>query len=456
MPILKKREHMLSEDKLPKEYILAMKELLGEEYEDYINTLNKEYFSGLRVNTLKISNKELLSLLNMDLRKIEWEENGYYIEKDSRLSKSPYYFAGLYYMQEPSAMSPASLLEVKEGDRVLDLCAAPGGKSTKLACALNNTGLLVSNDISNSRAKALLKNIELFGIKNALITCEEPEKLARVYEEYFDKILVDAPCSGEGMFRKDIAVFNAYLKRGSAFFSPIQYSILKAAAKMLKKGGELLYSTCTYSKLEDEDIIIKFLEENDDFEIVDLKEYNGFTKSKYIEGAIRLYPHKLDGEGHFVCKLRKRGNIIQNSETKKSSVKLPKSVLEFLNNSNIKYKNENFFINGDYVYYLPDDVLIDKSLRYLRTGLLIGRMNNKRFEPSQAYAMSLKKEEWKNVLDLDIEDIRVIKYLKGETIEVDTVGKDYILVCLSGYPLGFAKQDGNRLKNKYYKGWRMN
>ena len=449
---------MLSEDKLPLEYKEAMKELLQDEYKDYIDSLSKPSISGMRVNTLKIKKEELLKLLNLNLREVKWADTGFYLDDDLRLSKSPYYYAGLYYMQEPSAMSPASLCEAKRGDKILDLCAAPGGKSTQIACKLEGEGLILSNDLSNSRAKALLKNIELSGIRNTVITCEEPQKLAGVYEEYFDKILVDAPCSGEGMFRRDIAVFNAYLKRGPENFAPIQASILDSAARMLKKGGYIIYSTCTYSKLEDEDTVLEFLKRHEDFEIGVLPVYEGFTPSKYVDGAVRLFPHKLEGEGHFVCKLVKKGESKEDeSETKYSkAVKLPKSVLEFLKLTNISWDDKRFYINNEYVYYLPEGLILDKKLRYLRTGLLIGRMNNNRFEPSQAFAMSLKYEDWKNPVNLSIDDDRVTRYLKGETIDADDIGSGYRLLCVEKYPLGFVKQDAARLKNKYYKGWRMN
>ena len=449
---------MLSKDKLPLEYKEAMKELLQDEYKDYIDSLSKPSISGMRVNTLKIKKEELLKLLNLNLREVKWADTGFYLDEDLRLSKSPYYYAGLYYMQEPSAMSPASLCEAKRGDKILDLCAAPGGKSTQIACKLEGEGLILSNDLSNSRAKALLKNIELSGIRNTVITCEEPQKLASVYEEYFDKILVDAPCSGEGMFRRDIAVFNAYLKRGPENFSSIQASILDSAARMLKKGGYIIYSTCTYSKLEDEDTVLEFLKRHEDFEIGVLPMYEGFTPSKYVDGAVRLFPHKLEGEGHFVCKLVKKGESTEDESEAKyfKAVKLPKSVLEFLKLTNISWDDKRFYMNNEYVYYLPEGLILDKKLRYLRTGLLIGRMNNNRFEPSQAFAMSLKYEDWKNPVNLSIDDDRVIRYLKGETIDADDKGSGYRLLCVEKYPLGFVKQDTTRLKNKYYKGWRMN
>lgn len=453
--------NMLSEEKLPLEYRERMKDLLKDDYSLYIESLSKDSFLGLRVNNLKVDNKEVIKLLGKEFKKVAWEDSAYYISKEDKLAKNFFYYAGLYYLQEPSAMSAASLLEVKKGDRVLDLCAAPGGKSTKIASNLDGSGVLVSNDISNTRAKALLKNIEMFGVKNCLITCESPKALSKVYENYFDKILVDAPCSGEGMFRKDKNVLNEYIKRGSEFFVPIQKEILSYAGKMLKKGGELLYSTCTYSKLENEDVIQDFLEKNEDFYVENLRMYEGFEESKYLAKAVRLYPHKLDGEGHFVCKLKRRSDekikeVINKKEEFKNSQKIDSLVLKFLEDSNLDFDVKRFYTKNEYVYYLPKDCKIDKNLRYLRTGLLIGRINNKRFEPSQAFAMSLKKEDWKYVLDLDKDDVRVLKYLKGETIEANIKDKKYILVCINSFSLGFAKQDGMKLKNKYYKGWRIN
>lgn len=448
---------MLSEDKLPEKYKESMKALLKDEYDMYIESLGKASVSGLRVNTLKIEKEKLLEMLDLKLKAVPWTDTGFYLEEDYRLSKSPYYYAGLYYLQEPSAMSPAALCEVNEGDRVLDLCAAPGGKSTQIACKLKGSGVLFSNDVSSSRAKALLKNIELSGVKNVVITCEEPSKLATVYEGYFDKILVDAPCSGEGMFRRDAAVLAAYQKRGPEYFAPLQASILDSAAKMLKNGGQIIYSTCTYSKLEDEDSITGFLERHPEFFIGELPMYEGFVRSEYIRSALRLFPHKLEGEGHFVCKLVKKGEgPTDENKGYVKPVKLPKSVKDFLALTNIDFDERRFYINNEYVYYLPEDCLIEKSLRYIRTGLLIGRTTNNRFEPSQAFAMALKADEWKKPIELSLNDERVIRYLKGETIQADDEGSGYRLLCVDGFPLGFVKQETNKLKNKYYKGWRMN
>lgn len=456
---------------MPKEYLAAMKNLLGDEYADYVESLNRKPFYGIRLNSLKIGKEEFLKRIQKDLREIPWIENGYYTDENDRFSKHPYYYAGLYYLQEPSAMTPASLLEIEEGDKVLDLCAAPGGKSTELGARLQGSGVLYSNDPSASRAKALLKNIELFGIGNAMLSCEDPAKLSRVYSGYFDRILVDAPCSGEGMFRKDAAVLSAYKKRGPEFFAPIQDSILKEAAKMLRPGGGLLYSTCTYSELEDEGSIERFLEGHRDFSLEEVELKEGFSPSKRLRHCIRLFPHRLEGEGHFIAKLRKSEDaneeeaLMRGKGRKKGlkkpegyfpDFKLPKDCLQFLSHIQREWDPKRFFCNREYIYYLPEHHKTDPSLHYLRTGLLLGRMRNERFEPSQALAMNLRAEEWDFPLLLSLEDERVIKYLKGETVETEEEYKGYRLLCVDRFPLGFVKQEQGRCKNKYYPGWRWN
>ena len=246
---------------LPEEYMHRMKELLGEdEFLAYMKSFEEKNYRGLRVNTLKISPAEFEKISPFSLKKIPWTDNGYYYEDKEQPAKHPYYYAGLYYIQEPSAMTPAQLLPIEEGDRVLDVCAAPGGKSTELAAKLGGTGVLVSNDISNSRAKALLKNIELMGVKNAYVVSELPENLVSRFSQYFDKILIDAPCSGEGMFRKEPSMVKSWEEHGVDFFHKLQKGIIDSAVKLLKPGGKILYSTCTFSPEEDEGSIQYILE----------------------------------------------------------------------------------------------------------------------------------------------------------------------------------------------------
>lgn len=466
---------MIQEKDLPKSYVDAMKELLEEDYDAYIKSLDEKPYVGIRTNLLKLTKEKLKEILDRDFKEIPWVKEGFYfeeekgvlttpslsnIEKIKSISKNPYYFAGLYYIQEPSAMTPAMVAGIKPGDKVLDLCAAPGGKSTQAASYLQGEGLLVSNDFSASRVKALQKNIEVSGIDNVLITNEDPKNLSKVYIEYFDKIIVDAPCSGEGMFRRDNAVFRAYLGRGPEFFTGLQVSILNEAAKMLKPGGILVYSTCTYSKVEDEGSLSKFLENHPDFKIDKINPDFGFEESKILPGTIRLFPHKIKGEGHFVARLKKDESALEiqtskvKDKKKRKLPKLPEELLEFLGKIKRDWDYERIFINKDYAYYLPKDALIDKSLHYIRTGLLLGEIKKNRFEPFQALAMNIKFDEWENPLNLSATDERVIKYLKGETIEADDEYMGIRLVCVDGFSLGFVKQNKRNCKNKYYQGWR--
>ena len=284
-----------------------MKDLLGDEYQAYLDSFEEPRIYGLRVNTLKWTPEQCRQVY-VDFQQVPWIANGLLYPEERRMAKDPYYYAGLYYLQEPSAMTPASVLPVEPGDRVLDLCAAPGGKSTELGAKLMGKGVLIANDISNSRAKALLKNLELFGISNICVTSETPEKLVSVYPEYFDKILVDAPCSGEGMFRKDADMMKDWLEHGPAYYAPIQKEILHQAVAMLKPGGMMVYSTCTFDKREDEEQILDLLKTYPEMEVVPLPRFAGACDSFGFSGAIRLFPHKIKGEGHFVVLLRKNAD----------------------------------------------------------------------------------------------------------------------------------------------------
>lgn len=457
--------------KLPEQFENKMKEILKDEFPAYIACYDEPRYYGLRVNTNKISVEKFKEICPFEIKQIPWIENGFYYDGETVVpSKHPYYFAGLYYLQEPSAMTPANRLPVEPGDRVLDVCAAPGGKATELGAKLDGTGVLVCNDISNSRAKGLLKNIEVFGIGNVLVLSEEPGKLESYFPEYFDKILIDAPCSGEGMFRKDKKMVKAWEEHGPEFFANIQKSIILQAARMLKLGGMMLYSTCTFDGMENEGMIEHLINTYPEFEILDMTPYEGFcpgkpelTKSGKDEFAktVRIFPHRMQGEGHFLALLRK-GEVRQGKEIKtaKGGVKkLPEDLAEFLKDISWKIDAARLDIHGERVYYMPDDIPDVKGIRFLRTGLLLGELKKNRFEPSQALAMCLKKEEYKKIIDFSVEDDRIRRYLKGETLDVDDLVKNkdkgWYLVCVDGYPLGFGKLSNGTLKNKYLPGWRL-
>lgn len=487
--------------KLPKLFEDRMKSLLGDEYKEYLQCYEKPHFGGIRINTLKISPEEFGHLCPFSLKRIPWIPNGYYYDINEQPARHPYYYGGLYYIQEPSAMTPASLLPVKPGDKVLDLCAAPGGKSTELGAKLKGQGLLVTNDISSSRAKALLKNIELFGITNALVLSETPNKLAQVFPEFFDKILVDAPCSGEGMFRKSPSIMQNWEQYGVEYYNKLQKEIIIFAAKMLKPGGMMLYSTCTFSPEENEGTIAFLLKECPDIHVVEALpdpeernrldvSYEGFDcgKPEWVNGpdelkhCIRLWPHKIKGEGHFIALLKKddanaasyhdgeiRDYSFDNISKKgkntyaKNKTFLSDEAGDFLGRikplSDIdSLINENrILIQNERVYLVPKGYEERQGLRTLRQGLLLGEMKKNRFQPSQALAMAIKASDYDNIINLSSSEPDVIRYLKCETLTIGntTDGNDGLhLVCVDGYPLGWGKLSKNILKNMYLPGWR--
>ena len=530
---------------LPELFKARMKEQLKDEYEEFLACYEREGYAGLRVNTGKISVERFRELFPFSLEPVPWTDCGFYYEKVREqdeeeakkvagVTKHPYYYAGLYYIQEPSAMLPASVLPINPGDRVLDLCAAPGGKSTHLAAKLGGKGLLVANDASASRAKALLKNLTVWGCTNSVITGETPEKLLEAFGCFFDKILVDAPCSGEGMFRKDAGLVKSWEERGPKEYAAIQKQILDCAVKMLRPFGMLLYSTCTFSEEEDEQVIAWILEQHKDLELIDpvipgpwKKEMEGAVPAGFARGcapcekAVRLWPHRICGEGHFLALLRKKGaeklegsekelcseaaentgfaslkysgsgnmksDVAQkqadlpekNAKFEKKNRKKPGTdrtkTTSFHRRSEIAASSEaeEFFRLlppslfegrtlrqiGDQYLLVPENIHLPGSLRYLRTGLLLGTAKKARFEPDQALAMALGASDYPQVLNLSAGDERVIRYLKGETInllpEEAEKKKGLVLICVDGFGIGWGKYAGDTIKNKYYPGWRL-
>lgn len=450
---------------LPQSYITRMKMMLGEDYDNYVSSFESSYHHGLRVNTSKISVEEFLKICPFELKPVPWCSNGFYYEETVQPAKHPYYFAGLYYIQEPSAMTPASVLPVEPGDCVLDLCAAPGGKSTELAAKLNGTGILISNDISNSRAKALLKNLELFGIANSCVVSEPPNVLANRLEGYFDKILIDAPCSGEGMFRKANSMVKAWEQNGVDYFVGIQRSITKDAWRMLKPGGIMLYSTCTFSPDENEQAIEAMLSEHPDMELLEVPPYEGFDPGhpewtrNHVEAVTkckRLWPHRIEGEGHFIAMAKKRDSDAHGGQYPyhKGKGVISKDAIAFLDSLSYPLNLNQIEVVKERLYLLPDNMPDVKGFRLLRTGLYLGEMKKNRFEPSQALAMALTPSQVEQSISFSAEDDRVIRYLKGETITTDTDESGWILICVDGYPLGWGKANRGVIKNKYLAGWR--
>ena len=437
---------------LPEKYLHKMRSLLKEEFEDYLLAMEEPPVKGLSVNTLKISCEEFEKIFPFQIERIPWSENGYYYF-DEEVTKHPFYHAGLYYIQEPSAMLPASVLPTEKGDVVLDGCAAPGGKSLQIGCKLEGSGVLVSNDLSVSRAQGLLRNIEKSGIRNAYVTAEDLLKLSKKYPEGFDKILLDAPCSGEGMFRKDDSLIKSYTEKDSAYYAEIQKKLIVAATEMLKPGGRMVYSTCTFSEKEDEEVIEYLLKENSDMHVEMIEGISGVKEchSKRLKEALKVFPHKVKGEGHFICLLRKDG-ISEKKEQKKELWKTDDPFFshikeDFMHGSLLKIK--------DSLCLLPEEALDTKGIRTLRSALLLGEENKYGFIPSQHLAMSLRKEDFDQCISFEADDPRVMKYLKGETVLTDSRLKGWVLICVNAYPLGFGKVSNGMVKNKIRAGSRV-
>ena len=469
---------------LPQSFLDSMKEILGEDYEAFLAGFDGQRQYGLRVNTLKMNLEEFERIAPFHLKKVPWISNGYFYEAEDAPAKHPFYSAGLYYLQEPSAMTPASRLKVQPGERVLDLCAAPGGKATELGAALQGEGLLVANDINTARARALLRNLELFGISNSFVTNEPPHVLAERFPEFFHKIMVDAPCSGEGMFRKHPAVVDSWQEKGPEYFSKLQREIIVQAADMLLPGGMMFYSTCTFSPLENEKTITHLLKERPDMEVIPMEDYEGFAEGlTSYRGEVfdescklcrRIWPHKMSGEGHFMALLHKKSGTQQQVQqtVSQSSIwwekckglnKEQKAAAEdFFSHVNIAYDGKRIDVRGDNLYYLPAPKYDGRGLHFLRNGLFMGEFKKKRFEPSQPFALALHAQDFDQVLDFPADDERLSRYLRGETLDVSDLiagekkRKGWQLVMVAGHPLGFGKLVNNNLKNKYPAGWRKN
>lgn len=453
---------------LPKDFIIKFQQLLQSEAEPFFHTYEQEKKSGLRINPLKISVEKWLEITPFPLEKIPFVKSGFYYDPSLvQPGKHPFHAAGLYYIQEPSAMFVAEQLAPEPGEKVLDLCAAPGGKTTQLAGMMKQDGLLLANEIHPKRAKALSENIERMGIANALVTNETPERLARRFPAYFDKILVDAPCSGEGMFRKDPEAVLYWSENHVSSCSLQQKNILDSAYQMLREGGILVYSTCTFSPEENEQTVSAFLQKYPDLELLEIPKNAGIQsgkpewtdkENKQLVKTARLWPHYLNGEGHFVAKFQKNasGEPVKVSQaTSKASKAQLKDFQAFLNESVQSYKQfTNFFLFHQQLYSLPDGCPSFEGLKVLRAGLHLGELKKNRFEPNHALAMALAAEDAKHTLTLNAADSDWLQYLKGETF---TTGNDrgWILVTVDGFPLGWGKEAKGIVKNFYPKGLRI-
>ncbi len=456
---------------LPVAFKERMQTLLGDEFEAFINSYDKPRVQGLRFNPLKGSPDQMFSAYQkcFGLQPVSWCREGYYYEAASRPGRHPLHEAGVYYIQEPSAMAVVTLADPQPGEVVLDLCAAPGGKTSQIGGRLNGQGLLVSNEIHPARARILSQNVERMGIANAVVTNESPERLRQHFPEFFDKIIVDAPCSGEGMFRKEEQAGTEWSEDNIRLCAERQQQILDCAAIMLKPGGRLVYSTCTFAPEEDEEGVAGFISRHPDFSIEKVSCPAGLSAGRPewskiscdgLADTFRIWPHQARGEGHYMAVLRKGGQEKASGCCRKEvfwkdkeGLKLCRAFIQ--DNLKAELDMEHLILFGDQVYQLPVQMNRISGLKVLRPGLHIGTLKKNRLEPSHSLALALKPDQVVRSRNLDSDQPDIINYLAGSTLPSAGQQKGWVLVCVDGYSIGWAKAAGGILKNHYPKGLRI-
>ena len=427
---------------LPQEFLQRMQAQLGAEYPAFLQSLERPRAVALRFNPLKGEAPSLDFVREM----VPWEPMGYYYDPQSRPGLHPFHEAGVYYLQEASAMSAAALLDPQPGERICDLCAAPGGKTTQIAGKMQGKGFLLSNEIHPKRAKILSRNVERMGISNALVTNTDPAALAKKYPGYFHRVLIDAPCSGEGMFRKEEAAVTDWSPETVAMCARRQAEILEAGSKLVCPGGRLVYSTCTFAPQENEEAVETFLSAHPDFEPEDV---NAPWFTRTAPGFYRLWPHKLLGEGHFAAVLRRKGQENPESFEEKGE-KLPKEWLSFAKELGITLPPGRALTFGNRLFWAPEEMPGLAGLKVERPGLELGEVRKGRFIP--AHALALRLPNCRCTQEYPPESPEIGRYLHGETLPTEKVG--WCLITTGGYGIGWGKGDGKVMKNHYPKGIR--
>jgi NOL1/NOP2/sun family putative RNA methylase len=462
---------------LPETFILEINRLLGEEASRFWDVFNTQPpVSGLRVNSLKTNLDQIQGSISSELKRLPWVKDGYQLLKDTKLGKHPFHAAGLFYLQEPSAMAPVDILDPQPGELILDLCAAPGGKTTQILALMENQGVLVANDANPRRVLSLTRNVERWGACNALITCERPEKLTNRFGPIFDRVLVDAPCSGEGTFRAEPGEVKKWSTRFTERCSAIQDELLWFASKMVRPGGILVYSTCTFNQRENEGSVSRFLGRNSDFILDPIPLQPGFSPGiplsdndpEQFHRTARIWPHLSPGEGHFIARMRRSGNRMDGNMAFQS---LPDEM-----NSNYQGIYDTFFdstlvrnqrteriapdqpslaIHGKRLYRIPEGSPSLAGLRVFHWGWWLGTVQSNRFIPSPAMAAGLTKEDSQLVIEFQLDDPDLVSYLRGSPIPYSgerTTEKTWALVAVEEFPLGWGRIVHNQLKS-YIPDW---
>ncbi len=427
---------------LPEAFLARMKVQLGPEYEDFLKSLERPRAVALRFNPLKGEQPQLPFVE----AQVPWEPAGYYYTPEARPGLHVYHEAGVYYLQEASAMAPVALLDPQPGETVCDLCAAPGGKTTQIAGRMGGHGFLLCNEINPKRAKILSRNIERMAVSNTLVTNEHPGNLAKRFPAFFDRVLVDAPCSGEGMFRKEEAAVTDWSQETVEMCARRQAEILHSAAQLVRPGGRLVYSTCTFAPEEDEEAVAAFLAEHPEFTPEEL-EAPWFVPGE--NGSHRMWPHKLLGEGHFAAVLRKTAGEESSCTTAKGE-KLPKEWTAFAKELGIELPEGKAVSFGQNLFWAPSEMPDISRLKVLRPGLELGTLKKDRFEPAHALALWLDSCKTEQSYTPDSEEMRA--YMHGDVVPSEKKG--WCLVKAGAYSIGWGKGDGRVLKNHYPKGLR--
>ncbi|WP_339321549.1 RsmF rRNA methyltransferase first C-terminal domain-containing protein [Paenibacillus sp. FSL W8-0194] len=445
----------MGKESLPSAYIEQMKSILGGDLPAFLHSYDLPRTHGLRFNESKATAALQENVIRMfDLKPVPWCSTGYYYNESARPGKHPYHQAGLYYIQEPSAMSAVEMLDPQPGETVLDLAAAPGGKSTHIASKMRGRGLLVSNEIHPERAKILAENVERMGIANSVVTCAPPDELSRRFPEAFDRIMLDAPCSGEGMFRKDPNALAEWSPAMVDLCAARQRDILDHAYLMLKPGGTMAYSTCTFNLSENEEMMAHFTSAYPDMELVSMK---------------RLWPHEENGEGHFVAVLRKKDDGERTGKQKRTRKPQDKGknkaeLAAYRDFASWAAEELPGFVPpagtpvlfGEALYLLPStEPLPIDGLKVPRAGLHLAHLKKNRVEPAHALALAIAPEQAKQRLLLEADGPEAAAYLRGETLPVAADLRGWTLVTVDGLPVGWGKASGGQLKNHYPKGLRQ-
>jgi len=459
---------------LPEDFLQRMKLLLEDEFQSFLDGYELPPVIGLRINPLKINAKSFSEMAPFELTPVPWCQDGFILSGESRPGKHPYHAAGLYYLHDPSAMLAVELLNPLPGEWVLDLAAAPGGKATHIVSKMQNQGVFFANEIHPKRVWELAENLERWGALNTLITNETPQRMAETLDECFDKVLLDAPCSGEGMFRKSENARQDWSLEVVKSCAIRQQGILHQAARLVKPGGRLVYATCTFSPEENEGVVAQFLDTHKDFSLEKPPNYfscgsgrpewiedESFRRFE-IENTLRCWPHRGMPEGHFYAVLHKSSGSFMEKHKYQNWQHAPKDVQQLYYDFTIKSLKSMqlpgiLCLERTHLYLIPEEIPALENLHVIRPGLWVGEIKGKRFEPAHALALALKASQAQRVVDFDSRDNMVLAYLHGEQIPAKANDSDgWVLITVDGFPLGWGKQAGNAIKNYYPKGLRWN